>query len=140
MKNDEIKLSASNFLFYALNSYTNTNIVDIEEFNDDIKRFKYLRKLLNKYRKSGDIQIHLVINHFIVSFNVFTPKECTKMMMFKLADHLDIVKPILVFLNRWPNSTVDGIDGLKPFKGSDIKSDEKIVTLIKERYKTNEKF
>lgn len=129
-----MKLSSENFLYYALAHYTNTNITDIEEFNDDLKRFKYIKKLLNRYKTKEDIQIHLVVNHMVILYNVFTPIECTKMLVFKLHEHVTVLKPILSFLDRWPKK-VDGIEGLRSFKGSEIISDPYIKELLDKRYK-----
>ena len=94
------KLTAKNFQLYAFRNYNNPQCVDIEEFNEDLSRFKYLKKLLNRYNKTGDLQHHLVTNHLITIINVFGIKPGLKMLKYKMdEEHWPILKPFLLYLS-----------------------------------------
>ena len=88
-------LNDKNFMLYAAKFYDNKNCVDILEFHDDLNRIKYLKRLFKKYKETGDIKVQLVINHLIVVYNVFYPTAATKMLVFKLDEYLDYLKPFL---------------------------------------------
>ena len=72
------------------------------ELEDDLKRFKYLKRLLNKYQKTGEPNERLIINHIILLYNVFG-RATTKMLSFKLEEkYWSDLKTFLVYLNRLP--------------------------------------
>jgi hypothetical protein len=77
--------------------------LDIEEFYDDLARFKYIKRLLRKYQQSGLIQERLVLNHLIVLYNVFGIEASNRMVFYKIEKELwPSLKPFLVFLNYLP--------------------------------------
>lgn len=99
-------LNDDNFLIYAIKNYNNPGCEGMSDLEDDLKRFKYVKRLLNRYEKSGVPNERLVINHIIVLYNVFGP-AATKMLFYKLEDKYWInLKTYLVFLNRLPLETV----------------------------------
>jgi len=112
----------SNLIIFAANNYYKpSGKVDPEEFYDDLKRFKYVKRLLNRYTETGKISERLVLNHFIVIFNVFGQYAGLKLTVNKLDEtHLSAVKPFLLFLNY-----------LKPHQLSHIKSDEYIAEILR---------
>ena len=65
------EITKDNWLLFAQQNYDNPTLETQEEFDDDIKRFKYLKRLFRKYTITGDIKIRLVLNHLIVLQNVF---------------------------------------------------------------------
>jgi len=93
-------LTHKNFELFAANHYNNPECIDVEEFKDDLIRFKYLKRLLRRYEVSGDLQERLILNHLIVIYNVFGIPAANKMILFKInEDHMKYIKPFLLFLN-----------------------------------------
>ena len=99
-----MNLDESNFILYAAKYYDNINCSSYDEFEDDLKRIKYLKKLFKKYRDTGELKVRLILNHLIILYNVFEHTACTNMLCFKLFDYLDLLKPFLIFLSFWPNT------------------------------------
>ena len=96
------RLDDSNFLLFAAKYYNNPQCYDTIEFYDDLKRFKYLRRLFNIYCESGDLRERLILNHIIILYNMFGPYATTKMLFFKLYDFQPQLKPFLELLNYIP--------------------------------------
>lgn len=93
-------LTNKNFALFAANHYDNPECIDVEEFKEDLSRFKYLKRLIGRYETAGDLQERLIINHLIVIHNVFGIEAANKMIQFKIGkDHLKYIKPFLIFLN-----------------------------------------
>lgn len=94
------KLTDRNFEFFAMQHYDNRECCDIEEFKEDLARFKYLKRLFRRYEVHNDLQERLILNHLIVIYNVFGIKAANRMMWFKIDKaHYHYLKPFLVFLN-----------------------------------------
>lgn len=97
------KLTNKNFALFASHHYNNPECTDVEEFKDDLKRFKYLKRLLRRYETTGDLQERLILNHIIVLYNVFGIKAANRMMWFKVEEeHYSTLKTFLVFLHYLP--------------------------------------
>ena len=106
--------------------------MDESEFFDDLKRFKYLKRLFNKYKESGDLKERLVLNHLVVLYNLFGNEGTTRMLFFKLKEYLDILKPFLVLLERLPERVNGiGIEG-NTILTSDITDDLHVVDLLRQ--------
>jgi hypothetical protein len=103
-------LDESNFLLYAAKFYDNPQCYDTSEFYEDLKRFKYVKRLLNRYVKRGDLKERLILNHVIALNNVFGPTATVRMMFLKLEGMEHLVKPFLVFLSILPD-IVENING-----------------------------
>lgn len=129
-------LSESNFLLYAAKKYDNPSCFDTEEFEEDIKRFQYLKRLFNKFRESGEIKERLVINHLIILNNVFGPEFSTKMLFLKLEGYYDILVPFLLFLNTLPEK-VYKINN-KDIITSEIFMNTKIIEILRNQKKYSE--
>ena len=83
--------------------YNNPECIDVEEFKEDVSRFKYIKRLLSRYEAHGDLQERLILNHLIVIYNVFGIQAANKMLWFKVEEnHWTYIKPFLVFLNYLP--------------------------------------
>lgn len=94
------KLNEDNFLLYAANNYKNPNCVDVEEFYDDLNRFKYIKRLLGRYYNDDDLQERLILNHIVILYNVFGIQAATKMLWYKVdRQYWPVIKPILLYLN-----------------------------------------
>jgi hypothetical protein len=96
------ELNEKNFLIFAIKHYENPHAVTREDFDKDLNHFKYIKRLLKRYRNNGDLRSHLLINHFIILYNLFG-EAATPMLFYKIdRDYWDIVKTFIVFLNRLP--------------------------------------
>lgn len=95
-------LTTDNFMLFASKFYNNPQCTEVEEFYEDLQRFKYLKRLFRRYQQ-GDLQERLILNHLIVIYNVFGVKAANKMMFFKIEkEHWPALKTFLVFLNYLP--------------------------------------
>ena len=96
------ELNEDNFFLFAIKNYQNPQAVTKEDFEKDLNHFKYIKRLLKRYKKNGELKTHLLINHFIVLYNIFG-EATTPMLFFKLErEHWSQVKTFIVFLNRLP--------------------------------------
>jgi hypothetical protein len=124
------KIDESNFLLFAAQSYDNPQCMDDTEFFDDLKKFKYLKRLFNKYHESGELKERLVLNHLIVIYNLFG-NAATRMLFFKLQEYLPILKPFLILLNRLPER-VEGIGSKEnDIRTVDIVADQHVVDILR---------
>ena len=96
------ELTEDNFLLFAIKNYENPQAVTKDDFNRDLNHFKYIKRLLKRYKKTGEIRTHLLINHFIVLYNVFG-EAATPMLFFKLESEMwSQLKTFMIFLNKLP--------------------------------------
>ena len=103
-------LTEQNMLLYAAKHYYNPRFSDIEEFNEDLKRFKYIKRLVNRYIENGVLSERLILNHLIILFNVFDIEPALNMLEIKLDDRQwTVVKPFLIFLKYIKNDQYTGI-------------------------------
>ena len=111
MRFDE--LNDENHLLFAIKFYDNPQAVTIEDFHEDLKRFKYIKRLLKKYVLKGELKYHLIINHFIICFNVFGDATIP-LLFYKIEkEYWSLIKTFLLFLDRIPEFPKSGIDDLK---------------------------
>lgn len=119
-------LTEDNFLTYAMHHYDNSQCYSIEEFNDDLKRFLYLKKLFSRYKNECDLKENLILNHLIVIYNIFGD-QATNMLFFKIEEeYWDTLVTFLVFLNRMPEELPQ-----YNIKLSRIKLDEYIIKILR---------
>ena len=97
-----IILSEENFLLYAAKYYDNPQCQSTDEFYDDLKRFKYIKRLFNKYLETGELKERLILNHILVLTNVFSPEVAVKLLFIRLDEYMHLLKPFLVLLNILP--------------------------------------
>lgn len=98
--NKTFELTDHNFEFYAARNYNNPRCIDIQEFRDDLLRFKYLKKLLKRYKEKQDLQHRLILNHIIIIHNVFFMEAATRMCFFKIPEeYWPALKTFLLYLN-----------------------------------------
>lgn len=100
-----IHLRESTFLIYAAKYYDNPHCSDEAEFEEDLKRFQYLRKLFGRYRQDADLKERLILNHLIIIYNMFGP-EATNMLFMKLEEYHEYLKPFVEYLNFMPKVVV----------------------------------
>lgn len=97
-----MKLTESTFLLFASKHYDNPQCSDITEFEEDLKRFQYLRKLFGRYRQDNDLKERLILNHLIIIYNVFGP-TATNMLFMRLQEYHEYLRPFVEYLNFMPN-------------------------------------
>lgn len=92
-------LNDDNLVIFAAQNYYSPLGIDAEEFHEDLKRLKYVKRLLNRYIESERLSERLILNHLIVIFNVFGIPASLKILEFKMDDNQwKVMKPFLVFL------------------------------------------
>lgn len=111
-------LCDDNFMIYAMKAYNSPNCI-MSEFEEDLKRIKYVKRLIKRYKVTGDLKERLILNHIIVLSNVFGVEMSVKMLFYKLdRDDYEILKTFLLFLNFMPKNIM-GVNG-KNIYSSDI--------------------
>jgi len=102
-----VELNEDNFIMYAIKHYDNPNCSGMMEFNDDVRRFKYLKRLFRKARRGEDLKERLILNHLIVLYNLFGVDAATRMLFYKIdINDWPQLKTFLVFLNFMPENLV----------------------------------
>ena len=107
------ELNRENFELFAAKHYDNPCCLTADEFYDDIAKFKYIIRLLRKYRDTGNLQERLILNHVICLYNVFDNDACTRMMFYRIEPDLwPQIKTFLIYLNYLPENKYQdvGID------------------------------
>jgi len=128
MKFDD--LNEGNFLMFSMKEYNNIQCIDIEEFYDDLKKIKYIKRLFNIYLNDGQLKERLILNHFIVFYNVFPIQAGTRILFYKIEEHFwPMLKTFLIFLDRMPDK-IESIRG-KTILSTDIKLDDGIVARLR---------
>ena len=107
MRFDE--LNEKNYLMFAIKHYDNPQSVTVDDFMEDMKKFKYLKRLLKRYLKTGVLRVNLILNHLIILFNVFG-EGTIPLLMYKLGEeYYAIIKTFLLYLNRIDPQNTTGI-------------------------------
>ncbi len=97
------ELTEDNFLLFAIKNYENPQAVTKDDFDKDLNHFKYIKRLLKRYRNTGELKTHLLLNHFIILYNIFG-EAATPMLFFKIEKDLwSVMKTFIIFLNRLPS-------------------------------------
>ena len=95
-------LNEDNFLLFAIKNYENPQAVTKEDFDKDLNHFKYIKRLLKRYKNTGVLKTHLLLNHFIVLYNIFG-EAATPMLFHKIEEDLwSTMKAFIMFLNKLP--------------------------------------
>jgi len=122
-----MRLEEATFQLFAAKHYDNPHCHDILEFEEDLKRFQYLRKLFSRYRNFGELKERLILNHLIVIYNCFGP-YATPMLFLKLEDYHDALKAFVEYLNFMPEYVEYGSTRIHK---SAIPTDKVIATTLK---------
>jgi hypothetical protein len=123
------QLNDDTVLLYAIKAYDKLNYVK-SEFEEDYKTFRYVKRLLQRYRQSGELKENLILNHLSLIYNLFGVEPGTRLLFFKMdeADYSSL-KTFLVYLNTMPD-IVHGIEG-KDVRSSDYPVDLKIANVLR---------
>lgn len=104
------ELTEDNLFLYAAKHYDNPTFSDVDEFYEDLKRFKYIKRLVNRYLDNDDLGERLILNHLIVVFNAFGIEAGLNILKLKLDErHWPVIKPFLIFLNYIKNDELTEI-------------------------------
>lgn len=104
------ELNQENWILFAIKHYDNPLSVTYEDFEEDLKRFKYIKRLLRRHETTGDFKVHLILNHIIVLYNAFGD-AATPLLFYKIdASYWSILRAFMFFLNRLPLSLNTDID------------------------------
>jgi hypothetical protein len=107
------ELDENNFLLFAIKNYENPQAVTKEDFEKDLNHFKYIKRLLKRYKREGELKTHLLLNHFIILYNIFG-EATTPMLFFKIDKELwPILKSFIIFLNRLPEYPKTGLHDIQ---------------------------
>ena len=124
-------LNEKNFLLYAMKEYNNPQCTEVEEFNDDLKKIKYIKRLLNQYMSEGVLKERLLLNHIIVFYNVFPPAAATRILFFKIEEKFwPILKPFLFYLKLMPEDRIESVMG-KEIKTNEILMDQGVIDSLR---------
>ena len=93
-------LNEENFTLFAIRHYDNPQCTSTEEFYEDIRRFRYLKRLLKRYHRTGELRERLILNHLIILSNVFGVPNAIRMLQYKIApEHWPVLKTCLLYLD-----------------------------------------
>lgn len=133
MHNKDPELTNDNFVLYAAKYYDNPQCHSVEEFYEDLKRFKYIKKLFTRYEKTGDLKERLILNHIIILNNVFGPYHLVRLIFLKIPEkHLQYAKPFLLLLNIMPEKVRNIGSTKKVFDTNEISLDQEIVNRLRQ--------
>ena len=114
------KITNENVMMFAIRHYNNPQCEGEKEFQDDLKRFKYIKRLLRKYYETGILKERLLLNHFIVLNNVFRADACATLLLFKIQkEYWPALKSFLLYLNI-----------LKEDELKDVQEDDKVKEVL----------
>ena len=124
-------LNEKNFLLYAMKEYNNPQCTEVEEFNDDLKKIKYIKRLLNQYVSEGVLKERLLLNHIIIFYNVFPPAAATRILFFKIEEKFwPMLKPFLFYLKLMPEDKIESIMG-KEIRTNEILMDPGVIDSLR---------
>ena len=123
-------LSDDNFLIYAMKAYDKPNCI-LSEFEEDLSRIKYVKRLIKRYKTTGELKERLILNHIIILSNVFGVEPSVRMLFFKLdKEDYDVLKTFLLFLNFMPRH-INGINN-NHYNSADISVDVYVGNRLRE--------
>ena len=103
----QFDLTKDTFLLYAIKCYDISGFRGKQEFLEDIKRFRYIKKLLNRFKTRGDLKERLILNHIIILYNMFGAEATVKMLFYKLDEiYWSEIKTFLLYLNLMPSNVI----------------------------------
>ena len=108
------ELKEDNFLLFAIKNYENPQAVTKEDFDKDLNHFKYIKRLLKRYKNTGQLKTHLLLNHFIILYNIFG-EATTPMLFFKIEQDLwASMKTFVMFLGKLPDYPKSAMHDIQP--------------------------
>jgi len=125
-------LTHENFLLYCAKKYDNPNCTGMPEFQEDLNRIKYIKKLATRFAQTGDLQARLILNHLIILNNMFGPEALVKIIFLKMNDEqLSCIKPFLILLAILPKVVYDvGKEGNIIYT-DDVKMNQTVIDALR---------
>jgi hypothetical protein len=123
-------LTHKNYLLFCAKHYDNPHCTGVDEFHEDLKRIKYIKKLLSRYVKTGDLKERLILNHLIILNNVFGPDALVRIIFLKMKSQLSYIKPFLVMLNILPDVVLN-VGSEKIIQTDSIAMDQTIIEVLR---------
>lgn len=124
-------LNDDNFLLYAIKYYDNMQCQNTEEFHEDLKRIKYLKKLFTRYEATGELKERLILNHLIILNNMFGSVALVRILFLKMRSQMPQLKPFLILLNILPEVVYSIGKEKTNFMTDDIPLDPKIIEALR---------
>ena len=116
------EITKDNWLHFAKDNYDNTSLDRDVEFEEDLKRFKYLKRLFRKYDLTNELKVRLVVNHIVVLQNVFGAEACVTLLLYHIErKHWPVIKPVLDYLKY-----------IHPTELNEVESDKNILKLLED--------
>lgn len=97
-------LTHKNYLLYCAKHYDNPQCTDVEEFQEDLNRIKYIKKLITRYVEKNELKERLILNHITTLYNVFGADHLPRILYLKMKDQLEYITPFLILLNCMPDA------------------------------------
>ena len=108
------ELNEDNFQLFAIKYYENPQAVTKEDFDKDLNHFKYIKRLLKRYKRDGELKTHLLLNHFIILYNIFG-EAATPMLFYKIEEDLwPVMKTFVMFLGKFPTYPHTKLHDIQP--------------------------
>ena len=115
------KITSENIMMFAIKHYDNPHCEGEKEFHDDMKRFKYIKRLLRKYKDTDVLKERLLLNHVIILRNLFGVEACVTLLLFKIQqEYWSTLKSFLLFLNM-----------IREDELRDIKEDKNVLEILR---------
>ena len=124
------KLTDDNFLIYCAKYYDNPQCHSTEEFLEDLKRIKYIKKLITRYIENGELKERLILNHLTILCNVFSAEHINRILYLKMKNQFMYIKPFLVLLNILQEK-IYNIRDEKIVDTDTIPMDENIINILR---------
>ena len=110
MNSDDV-LNDNTYMMYAMKHYDNPQCIGMDEFQEDLNRIKYIKRLFRKYKNNDILRERLILNHIIIFYNVFGVKAATRILFYKIEEEVhDLLKTFLVYLNYIPENGIPEVD------------------------------
>ncbi len=123
-------VNEDNFVLFAAKHYNNPQCYDTEEFYDDLNRFKYIKRLFNRFEQTGELKERLILNHILILYNIFG-SAATLMLFVKLKGHYPLLKPFLVLINRMPDRILGVETSDNIIYNSDIAMNQQVIEALR---------
>ena len=105
------RLDDNTYIMFAMKHYDNPQCMGMDEFQEDLNRIKYIKRLFRKYKKNGVLRERLLLNHIIIFYNVFGIDAGTRILFYKIEEEMhSLLKTFLVFLNYLPEEGIPEVD------------------------------
>ena len=96
------ELNNNNAILFAMKHYNNPQCHTREDFDEDMRRFKYLKRLFKRYLKNDELRVHLILNHLIIIYNVFGEAATPLLFLYMEKEYWSLMKTFLLYLNKYP--------------------------------------